>query len=165
MKEIEGMLEQEIYQFADKIKELLSPQIWENVLLDCSKNEILILWLLYRRNVVNMSQIADYIHVPLNTATGIIARMEKRCLVIRQRNEEDKRVVTIQLGQQGTAQLQALLKEIMYYVGKVTAAFSEEEMSLFYRMMDKVMQIMMQIKQEEQTGQKEEKKVKKILIE
>ena len=38
---------------------------------------------------VNMTEIAEYIHVPLNTATGIINRMEKNGLIERTRSQED----------------------------------------------------------------------------
>lgn len=134
--------EQEIYQFIDKIKDLLSPQIWDNILLDCSKNEILILWLLYRRGTVNMSQIAEYIHVPLNTATGIVARMEKRELVIRERSAEDKRIVFIRSGTKGTEQMQAMIREFMHYGTLLMANFSQEEIILLLKMIDKLMGIM-----------------------
>lgn len=134
--------EQEIYQFIDKIKDLLSPQILDNILLDCSKNEILVLWLLYRRGTVNMSQIAEYIHVPLNTATGIVARMEKRELVIRERSAEDKRIVFIRSGTKGTEQMQAMIKEFMHYGTLLMANFSQEEIILLLKMIDKLMGIM-----------------------
>ena len=87
MKMTELEMENEIVHFVDDIKDLISLDVWENMLLDCSKNEVLILWLLYRQTEVNMSQVADYIHTPLNTATGIITRMEKKKLVTRQRGE------------------------------------------------------------------------------
>ena len=149
MKIQETQMEQEIYNFVDQIKELLSPRIWENILLDCSKNEILILWLVYRQEEVNMTQIADYIHVPLNTATGIIARMEKRGLVIRERSAEDKRVVTIRLGGQGAGQMQAVIKEMMYYAGRVMEEFTEEEMGLLFRMLNKLLCIMQEARGKE----------------
>ncbi|SHO42945.1 MarR family winged helix-turn-helix transcriptional regulator [Anaerocolumna xylanovorans] len=154
-------LEQEVYRFADSIKDLLSPEIWENILLDCSKNEMFVLWLLYRQKEANMSQIAEYIHVPLNTATGIIARMEKRALVIRERSTEDKRIVTIQLAEQGMAQMQAAIREFSYYGTQVYEAFTEEEMELFYRMIQKLMEIMRQERKTD-TGKP---KIKKITIE
>lgn len=56
-----------IFEYIDKIKYLLSPEIWGNGLFNCSKNEVFVL-LLYRRSDVNMTQIADYLRVPLNTA-------------------------------------------------------------------------------------------------
>lgn len=153
---------EQIFQYVDQVKELLSSRIWENILLDCSKNEIFILWLLYRRTEVNMTQVAEYIQTPLNTATGIIARMEKRGLVVRERSQEDKRVVTIRMGRQGISQMQDILKEIFYYGSKVMDSFSEEELLLACRMMNKVLEIMRQEKEKEQ---KPVRKVKKIWIE
>lgn len=161
MKLTEELFEQEIFGFIDQIRDLLSPQIWENILLDCSKNEILILWLLYRRQNVNMTQIADYIHVPLNTATGIIARMEKRMLVVRERSNEDKRIVTIRLGQQGEVQMLAMIKEFTSYGRRVLEVFSTEEIELFSRMMKKLIEIM----KEERKENPIKNKVRKIEIE
>lgn len=154
-------LEQEIYRFVDSMKDLLSPGIWENILLDCSKNEILVLWLLYRQKEANMSQIAEYIHVPLNTATGIIARMEKRGLVIRERSTEDKRIVTLQLAKQGMAQMQSVIHKFSCYGAQVYESFSQEEMELFYRMIQKLMEIMKQ----EMKADTERPRIKKIMIE
>ncbi|RDU21960.1 MarR family winged helix-turn-helix transcriptional regulator [Anaerosacchariphilus polymeriproducens] len=161
MKMNEEVFRQDMFQYVDRIKDLLSMEVWQNVLLDCSKNEIFVLWLLYRKKEVNMTQIAEYIHVPLNTATGIISRMEKRDLVSRERSRDDKRIVTIRLGLNGEEQIQVMMKEFMFYSRKMIEVFSAEEMELFFRIMNKLEEIM---KEERNTG-KEKKKVKKILIE
>lgn len=160
MKFSDNQFEQDIYSFVDQIKDLLSPQIWENILLDCSRNELLILWLLYRHEEVNMTQIAEYIHVPLNTATGVISRMEKRRLVSRERSAEDKRVVTIRMGAQGEAQVQAIIQEIMHYAARVMESFTEEEMGLFFRMMDKFIGIM----REERKRDTDRRRIRRIRI-
>lgn len=154
-------IEKEICNYIDEVKELLSPEVWENVLLDCTKNELLILWLLYRRKEVNMSQIAEYIHVPLNTATGIIARMEKRSLVIRERSREDKRIVTIALGEQGSAQLRAIMQEMSYYIGQIVISFSQEELQNFFIMLQKMLEILKHPRKRTE----EKSKVRKITIE
>ena len=161
MKVPEIQYEQEIFDFIDQIRELLSPRIWENILLDCSKNEILILWLLFRRREVNMTQIAEDIHVPLNTATGIVARMEKRKLVTRERSQEDKRVVTIRMGSQGESQMQAMIQELMRYASRVMESFTEEEMGLLFRMLEKLLDIM----KEERNRDTGKPRIKKITIE
>lgn len=148
-------IEQEIFNYVDQVKELLSPEIWQNVLLDCSKNEILILWLLFRKHEVNMSQIADYVHVPLNTATGIISRMEMKKLVVRERSLEDKRVVTIKIGESGNDQIKLLLNECMYYGKEVTNSFSSEEIELFFQMLNKIIDLM-------KTKNKQDSKPKQI---
>ena len=51
---IEGFdIQEDIYQkiigYIDEIKELLSSDIWENIFVNLSKNEILIFWLLRKR--------------------------------------------------------------------------------------------------------------------
>lgn len=150
-----------IADYIEEVKELLSSDIWENIFLDCSKNEVLIFWLLYQRGEVNMTEIAEYIHVPLNTATGIINRMEKNELIVRTRSKEDKRVVLIELSEKGMTQFQSLVNELMYYGMKVMSSFTKEEMNLFYKMTTKVKEILRQEKRKEDTT----KKVRKIIIE
>ncbi len=150
-----------VTDYVEEIKELLSSDIWDNLFLNCTKNEVLVFWLLYRKNEVNMTEIADYIHVPLNTATGIIQRMERNGLVIRARSEEDKRVVNIGFSEKGMTQFEALVSEIVYYVMKVVGTFTKEEMELFCRMMSKVLQVLRQ----EHKKEEKPKKVRKIVIE
>ncbi|MBD5458580.1 MAG: MarR family transcriptional regulator [Lachnospiraceae bacterium] len=152
---------QQITDYIEDVKELLSSDLWENIFLDCSKNEILIFWLLYRKSEVNMTEIAEYIHVPLNTATGIVGRMEKKGLVIRTRSEEDKRVVLIGISEKGMAQFQKLLDEMIYYGAKVMASLTKEEIALFMKMTVKVKAILKQEHQREEMP----KKVRKIEIE
>ena len=107
-----------------------------------------------------MTEIAEYIHVPLNTATGIINRMEKNELIVRTRSKEDKRVVLIELSEKGMTQFQSLVNELMYYGMKVMSSFTKEEMDLFYKMTTKVKEILRQEKKKEETP----KKVRKITI-
>ena len=108
-----------------------------------------------------MTEIAEYIHVPLNTATGIINRMEKNELIVRTRSKEDKRVVLIGFSEKGMTQFQSLVNELMNYGMKVMSSFTKEEMTLFYKMTTKVKEILRQEKRKEDTS----KKVRKIIIE
>ena len=148
-----------LFSYFDRMKELLSPDVWQNILLDCSKNEMLVLWLLYRKGIVNMSQIAEYLSVPLNTATGIVGRMEKKELILRERSPEDKRIVTIHMGRQGNEQMQKLVSQFMYYGQKILEEFTPEEIKQFVHMLDKLMDIVT-----EQRDQEPKSKVRKIQI-
>lgn len=165
MKLKEQGISQETFQiiidYIEEVKELLSSDIWENIFLNCSKNEVLIFWLLYQKSEVNMTEIAEYIHVPLNTATGIINRMEKNELIVRTRSKEDKRVVLIGFNEKGMAQFQNLINQMIYYGMKVMSSFTKEEMDLFYKMTTKVMEVLRQEKKKEATP----KKVRRITIE
>lgn len=145
----EKQFESEIVKYVDQIRFLLSDQVWQNMLLDCSKNELFILLLLYRQKEANMTQIADYINAPLNTATGIINRMEKRDLVIRERDHQDKRIVTIRMGEQGSVQMNAILSQFSRYAKKVVEAFTSQEMELLFRIFVKLSDILREEKMEE----------------
>lgn len=153
--------EEEVYAYAEQIKDLVSSDVWGNILLDCSKNEILILWLLYRQHEVNMTQIAEYIHVPLNTATGIVGRMEKKNLLVRTRSEEDKRVVIIQMGRDGNEQIQKIMKEILFYISAVVQEFDDKEMKVLLKFGRVLLEVM-----EKRKHQEVEKpnKIRKITI-
>ena len=108
-----------------------------------------------------MTEIAEYIHTPLNTATGIIDRMEKKELVVRTRSKEDKRVVLVGFSEKGMTQFQNLVNEMMYYGTKVMSSLTREEMQLFCKMSTKVMEVLRQEKKKESIP----KKVRKITIE
>ena len=148
-------------RYVDEVKELLSSEIWENIFLNCSKNEILIFWLLYLKKEVNMTEIAEYIHVPLNTATGMIGRLEKNGLVERTRSAEDKRVVLIRFSEKGSRQFQKLMGELLRYGGKIFSEMTEEEVQLFFKMIEKAKRVL----KEERKKEEPQKKVRKIVIE
>lgn len=157
----EKIAEEGVYAYVEQIKELISSDLWGNLLLDCSKNEILVLWFLYRQHEVNMTQIAEYIHVPLNTATGIVARMEKKKLLVRVRSEQDKRVVLIRLEQEGSEQIQKIMKEVFFYIHSVLDKFDEQEIAVLVKLGKVLMEVMEERKQQDS---KKTSKVRKITI-
>ena len=155
-------LEEYIFRYIDKVKILVSPETWQNLLLDCTKDEIFILLFLYRKGEVNMSMIADYIHVPLNTATGIVGRMEMKKLVERYHGKDDKRIVKVQVTGEGTRYIGNILKEIMRYVSVIMESLSPEEIQTLFQTVNKITDALAEAGQKEQDA---EVKVKKIMIE
>ena len=135
-------LEDIFFQYIDKLKKLFSAVTWQNVLMDCSKNEIFILLLLYRQSEVNMTQVAEYVDVPLNTATGIVARMEKKGIVIRERSPADKRIVTISMTPEGKECIQKIMKEFLSYGQLMMESFTAEEIQLIFRTVEKGIQVL-----------------------
>ena len=160
-KQDEARMQEDAFAFIEEIRELLSSDIWNNILLNCSKNEVFIFWLLYRKEQANMTEIAEYIHAPLNTATGIISKMEKNGFIVRDRFKEDKRVVVIRLTEKGTAQVKALVDEITYYAVQTISVFSKEEMDIFFRMAKRVVEVMKRERKHETCTSK----VRRITIE
>ena len=157
----EKIAEEGVYAYVEQIKELISSDLWGNMLLDCSKNEILVLWFLYRQHEVNMTQIAEYIHVPLNTATGIVARMEKKKLLVRVRSEQDKRVVLIRLEEKGSEQIQKIMKEVFFYIHSVLDKFDEQEIAVLVKLGNVLLEVM---EERKQLDSKKTSMVRKITI-
>ncbi|AFA48319.1 MarR family winged helix-turn-helix transcriptional regulator [Acetobacterium woodii] len=159
-----GNLEGIIFDYIDKVKYLLSSEFWGNEIFNCSKNEVFVLILLFRRSDVNMTQIAEYLTVPLNTATGIVARMEKRNFVVRERSSEDKRVVTIKLTETGRMTIRNIINEMVRYGQLIIESFSSDEITLMFRMVDKVLEKLGDNADRVDEKQKQPK-IRKIMIE
>ena len=156
-------MEDMLFKYIDEFKILFLPEQWVSVFLDCSKNEILALLLLYRHREVNMSEVAEYIVAPLNTATGVIARLEKKELVQRMRDAEDKRIVKISLTSKGRAYFEEEKRLLMRYFERFMESLTKEEEQALFSCMLKLLKVL------KSEGTKEEqdtqKKVRKIIIE
>jgi len=154
-------LEDSMFTYIDQFKALFSQDLWENILLNCTKNEIFILLHLYRQSDVNMSSIADYLEVPLNTATGIVSRMEKKQMISRVRSISDKRVVTIELTEDGSKQINLIMKEFFKYASQILSSFTVEEMKLIGKLMDKVVYLVNNL---DEVQEKPKSQIRKITI-
>ena len=154
-------LEETMFDFLDRFRILFSQELWENVLLNCTKNELFVLMWLYKNSDVNMSSIAQYLNIPLNTVTGIVGRMEKKELLIRERNETDKRVVTIILTESGRHQINLIMKEVLKYGQGVLAELTQEEISLLNTVIGKVVHVLQNAAETDPP----KKEIRRIIIE
>ena len=112
-----------------------------------------------------MTQIADYVKVPLNTATGIISRLEKRDIVVRMRSPEDKRIVTIELTNEGIQCIKNILQAMTHYGQLFMKCCTMEELQTIFGIAER---FFMLLSQENKTVQEEKNdkntKVRKIQI-
>jgi DNA-binding MarR family transcriptional regulator len=157
-------VEEFIFDFIDKFKPLFFPEKWSNTFLDYSKNEIMALIFVYRKGSATMTEIAEYIGVPLNTATGIISRLEKRKVISRQRDLLDKRVVTVSLTSEGIKFIRNELKTISHYYNKLMDSVTDEEKLLLLKLGSKLIELMLEELPVNKTKDMN-KKVRKIIIE
>jgi len=155
--------EETLFEYVEQFRVLIAPETWGNILAECSKNELLVLLLLYQKGESNMSQIAEYLNVPLNTATGIISRMENKKMVDRNRHPEDKRVVTITLSDGGRRQMAEIIKSFSYYGQRIMTVLTQDELELLGRVLDKVINLLKEVKL--QGSQEPPKQIRKIVIE
>ena len=157
-------IESAIFNHIDEFKVLFFPEQWSDIFLDYSKNEILALLFLYQKKNANMTEIAEYIMAPLNTATGVIGRLEKKLMVERVRSAEDRRIVLITLTTLADKVIQKEKAMITKYLIKIYGRLTEEEISSALSIYKKVLGVF----KESKDSVKEEisvKKIKRIIIE
>ena len=134
-------IESIIFNHIDEFKVLFFPQQWSNIFLDFSKNEILALLFLYRKKNANMTEIAEYIMAPLNTATGVIARLEKKLMVERIRSAQDRRIVLITLTEVAKRVIEKEKIMITDYLIKIYGSLTDEEISSALSIYKKVLEV------------------------
>lgn len=160
----ESRIEYMIYSYIDEIKNLFFKGRKVSMLMDYSKNEVLAILFMYRKKVSNVSEIAEYIEAPLNTATGVINRLEKKNIVERRRDADDKRVVKIILTENGEELCSHERDVIASYVGKVMAALDDEEKAAAAGIINKIIRALGNDEKEE-IKESVPKKIKRITIE
>lgn len=155
-------MESLIFHYIDELRFLFFPDETSQFFMDYSKNEIFTLLLIDQRKMVNVTEVAEYIHAPLNTATGIINRLEKKLLVKRERDDRDKRVVKICLTEKGKEFVTHQKSIIIGYLKKIAEVLSEEEKRIALEMISKIIKV---LKTRPDYKKQEPKKVRKIVIE
>ncbi|BDE95457.1 MarR family winged helix-turn-helix transcriptional regulator [Raoultibacter timonensis] len=158
-------LEGTIWDFLDASKDLFAAERWQSVLMDCSKNELLALVHVYRAGETTMSGIADYVGVPLNTATGIANRLERRGLVERWRSEQDKRVVSVRITEQGRRQVADVMENVGELVGVLFGDLTDEEQRVFLKVVGRIPELLSREANAAKTAGAGRRGVKRIAIE
>ncbi|MBC8061803.1 MAG: MarR family transcriptional regulator [Clostridiaceae bacterium] len=158
-------IESTVFNYIDEFKVLFFPEQWSDIFLDFSKNEILALLFLYRKKNANMTEIAEYIMAPLNTATGVIGRLEKKLMVERIRSAEDRRIVLITLTEAASVVIEKEKAMIIKYLTKVYGILTEEEISSVLSIYKKVVGVFKESKNQVKEEESPVKNIRKISIE
>ncbi len=131
-----------IFECIEKFKFLFFPNDWTNGFMEFSKNEILAIMIIYKNKSMKMSEIAEYIKSPLNTATGVVTRLEKKNIVERKRDTEDKRVVKITLTEEGMTEVTDIINHIGEFIKKIYGALNPEERCILISITNKITDIL-----------------------
>ncbi len=158
-------IENIIFNHIDEFKVLFFPEQWSDIFLDFSKNEILALLFLYRKKNANMTEIAEYIIAPLNTATGVISRLEKKLMVERIRSTEDRRIVLITLTEAASIVIEKEKVMIIKYLIDIYGRLTQEEISSAFSIYNKVLGVFKEGMKEVKEEEIPVKKLRKIIIE
>lgn len=96
-----------------------------------NEKELLIIVFVGQHSEVKMSDLANTLEAPLSTLTSIIDNMVAKKYLSRYHSEEDRRVIKVQLAQNGKSSYKAFLALKEKVAANVLAQFSEKEQVLF----------------------------------
>jgi DNA-binding MarR family transcriptional regulator len=108
----------------------------------CRKPEITLIETLGRYGSMIMTELADHARLSLSTATGLIDALVSKGLVKRERSEEDRRIVRVQLTATGRENYEQALEVRLGMVRGMLGALNKEEqellVSLFRKIADRI---------------------------
>lgn len=149
----------------DSLRKLLYPEEWISIDLAVSKTELLTLLQVDRNGEIIMSQIADYINIPMSTATGLVERLVKKGYLERARSESDRRIVTIRLTDDGKKLAGEMKQTINSYIKLIYDALTEEERELLFGIFTKISRILSKKSEDRDTAKEGSAPLKRIEIE
>ncbi|WP_052090727.1 MarR family transcriptional regulator [Desulfosporosinus sp. HMP52] len=149
----------------DNLKKVFFPEEWIRLDLSVSKTELLAMLIVDRYGEVIMSQISDYLNAPLSTTTGLVNRLVKNGYLQRERSEEDRRIVTIQLTDKGKTMMRELKATIESYLERFNALLSAEERQLLFKIIMKIVNELSRKDPDAENHEKQDHFLRKIPIE
>lgn len=93
---------------------------------------------LFEHGDMTIGDLSNKMYLAFSTTTDLVDRMEKNELVVRIREEQDRRVVRIKLLKEGERIIEEVIKKRQDYLENVLANFSEEEAAQFSTLLEKL---------------------------
>ncbi|HSP20807.1 MAG TPA: MarR family transcriptional regulator [Planococcus sp. (in: firmicutes)] len=93
---------------------------------------------LFEHGDMTIGDLSNKMYLAFSTTTDLVDRMEKNELVVRIREEQDRRVVRIKLLKEGERIIEEVIKKRQDYLENVMANFSEEEAAQFSLLLEKL---------------------------
>ena len=106
--------------------------------LSLSKPEILALESIAKHHELIMSHLAKNLHIGFSQATKIIDHLAEKKLVSRERNQEDRRIVRVELTGRGKEVVAVYQKEKKDVFGKILKVISIREQESFVLILEKI---------------------------
>lgn len=111
----------------DNIRKIFFPEAWIRLDQSVSKTELLALFFLERQGEATMTKLADFMSIPLSTATGIVDRLVKNGFMSRERADTDRRIIVLRLTAEGKAVVKELMDTVFGIIREIEAGFSPDE--------------------------------------
>lgn len=130
-----------IYEYIfENIQKLVIPEELIKLELSLSRFEIVALVYTGQGQIITMSNLAQRMNIPMSTANGLVERLVKKGLVKRGRCDENRRVVTVSLTEQGNNLVTELKGHFHNLLQRVRDMLTEEEFETALKIGNKVIQ-------------------------
>ena len=120
----------------------MAHEAWQRRAMDLAEKDFVALMRLHRVGESRMSDLADYLEAPLNTTTGVVARLQRRGLVERKHSPDDKRVVVATLTPAGVALMRDVETEGLAIAQRLLGRLSPEQVGLLLGVVDTVLDVL-----------------------
>lgn len=94
-------------------------------------------WLLENGDMT-IGELSNKMYLAFSTTTDLIDRMEKNELVVRVKDENDRRVVRIHLLPEGGRIIEEVIEKRQKYLAEILSGFSTDEIILLERLLGKL---------------------------
>lgn len=149
----------------DNMNKFFFPEEWLALDMKFSKSELLAMLVLSSRGELTMSELAEIIHVPLSTATGLVDRLVRNQYLKRDRRDDDRRIVVLKLTDKGQGINEAYQRVMSRYITLITDELTEEEQQFLLRIVLKVFKAMQTESEAEAGSGAQDGKLRTITIE
>lgn len=111
--------------FIERIERATAPaEIGE---VDVSRMELMAILMLVQGGTTNMGSLAQGLAVPMSTATGIAERLEKKGLIKRDKDPEDRRSINLELTSCGRKLVESYTANVRCFVDRMKSNLTKEE--------------------------------------
>jgi DNA-binding MarR family transcriptional regulator len=103
---------------------------------------------IYNAGTCTSSELADVFNVKKSAITGSINRLVEKGLIIRERDEEDRRIIYLSLSEKGRALYETTQQKIHSLVEQIITKFDEIEIHIFMKTYEKLNEVLNELKDE-----------------
>jgi DNA-binding MarR family transcriptional regulator len=97
---------------------------------------------LHENGDMTIGELSNKMYLACSTTTDLIDRMEKSKLVVRVKDENDRRVVRIHLLEEGARIIEEVIDKRQGYLTEVLSSFSKDEIVILEKLLGKLHQEM-----------------------
>src|SRR5450432_3711987 len=111
--------------------------------IDMHRAQAALLCLLFVRDEMTQTEIADQLSVQGATVTNMLQRMEEACLVTRRRDVEDNRLVRVYLTDTGREKERSIIEQFIKLQDAIFEGITDSKQADLRRMLNQMLQNML----------------------